>query len=354
MYPFIQHISDVLPHVEGRKEFIHVIKDGYQVVDYVYIDSSSLDDPIRAECRGIKFDMDGNILARPFNKFFNYGERNIAYPWDKDYVVMGKADGSMIHTAVVNNKVVFMTRMGRTEHAIKAERHLTDLVRDHCSMLMLGGFTPIFEWVSPENQIVIPYEQDRLILLAIRATHSGSYLVREQVEQWAISMGIPSIDTYDLTLNDNNIGQIRQEFKGIEGFVVFFPETQQYVKIKTDEYVQMHRAVSFFEREDMILPAVLDSQCDDLYPTLSPERAEKLRKYEADVLSCAFTYRDLIEQDMNNFRMAETRKDFALRVNAEVQPELRSVYFSALDGKDVWTTLKSVLCKHPHLLDVRW
>lgn len=354
MYPLIQHISDVLPHIEGRKEFIHVIKDGYQVIDYVYIDSSSLDDPIRAECRGIKFDMDGNLLARSFNKFFNYGERNIVYPWNDEYIVMDKADGSMIHPAIVNNELVFMTRMGRTEHAIKAERHLNDRIRHHCYDLLLGGFTPIFEWVSPDNQIVIPYESDRLILLAIRVNHNGRYMNRKYVEDWANLLGVSPIETYNLTLHDDNIAEIRQNFRGIEGFVVFFPGTQQYVKIKTDEYVQMHRAVSFFEREDMILPAVLDSQCDDLYPTLSPERAEKLRRYESDVLSCAFKYRDLIVKNIEDFKAAETRKDFALRVNAEVQPELRAVYFSALDGKDIWNVLKSVLCKHPHLLAVRW
>lgn len=354
MYPLIDHIDQVLPHIEGRKEFIHVKKDGYQVIDYVYIDSGSLDHPIRAECRGIKFDMDGNLLARPFNKFFNYGERNIVYPWDQQYVVMDKADGSMIHPAIVNNDLVFMTRMGRTEHAIRAERHLNDRVRHFCYDLLLGGFTPIFEWVSPDNQIVLPYEDDRLIMLAIRTNHNGRYMNRKCVNDWADLMGLNKIKTYNLTLNDDNISEIRQNFKGIEGFVVFFPDSQQYVKIKTDEYVQMHRAVSFFDREDTILPAVLDSQCDDLYPTLSVERADKLRKYEADVMAEALGLLGQIKNNMDIFSTAETRKDFALRVNADVRQELRSVYFAALDGKDPWKILKEVLCKNPKLLSVRW
>lgn len=61
------------------------------------------------------------------------------------HVVMEKLDGSMIHPAIVSSdEVVFMTRMGHTDVARKAERHLTPELSDICRGILMGGATPIF------------------------------------------------------------------------------------------------------------------------------------------------------------------------------------------------------------------
>ena len=118
--------------VEGRKDFIIVEKDGYTVADYVFMSNDTFDELERHELRGLKFDnKTGEILARPFHKFFNIGEKeeHANIDWSRPHVVMPKLDGSMIHAALVNNEVRLMTRMGITEHSIRAERHLTDVLK---------------------------------------------------------------------------------------------------------------------------------------------------------------------------------------------------------------------------------
>jgi hypothetical protein len=38
-------------------------------------------------------------------------------------------------------------------------------------------YTPIFEWCSPRNKIVLAYEQDLLVLTAIRHNRTGILLL---------------------------------------------------------------------------------------------------------------------------------------------------------------------------------
>ena len=49
----IEHLDDVLPHIEGRSDFIVVRKERYTVVDYIYVLPDSFDDPcliVHREC----------------------------------------------------------------------------------------------------------------------------------------------------------------------------------------------------------------------------------------------------------------------------------------------------------------
>lgn len=79
-YPIIETISDILPHLAGRDEFVVAQRDGYTAVDYVYSLPDSFADPYRKECRGLKFDPSGRILARPLHKFVNLGETEETQP----------------------------------------------------------------------------------------------------------------------------------------------------------------------------------------------------------------------------------------------------------------------------------
>jgi len=75
-FPIINNISDVLPAIEGRDEFTVAVKEGYTVINYNVMMSDTFDCPNRRECRGIIFDTaSGDIIRRPFQKFFNVNER---------------------------------------------------------------------------------------------------------------------------------------------------------------------------------------------------------------------------------------------------------------------------------------
>ena len=83
-FPEIRTIDDVLPAIEGRKEFYVTDKGYYKVINYHVnledtfpeIDEQDPIPAVRRECRGIMFNThSGRIIRRPFHKFFNLGER---------------------------------------------------------------------------------------------------------------------------------------------------------------------------------------------------------------------------------------------------------------------------------------
>lgn len=354
MFPVITRIEDVLPAIAGRDDFIHVVKDGYQVIDYVFESTDSFDDPIRRECRGLKFDLDGNLIARPLHKFFNYGQKLITYDWSQPHQIMTKLDGSMVHGIVINNQVRLCTRMGITDQAMEAEKVLTNPNRQWLRYCAEIGVTPILEFTSPDNRIVIEYDKPQLTILAIRDIDSGEYYNRRQLEMQSNLSHLPLIDTHKITLGDDNIAEIREKTTGIEGYVVSWDDGTR-VKIKTNEYTQMHRAVSYFDRENMILPVVLNGQCDDLYPALSEDRANELREYEASVMHEFIVYCDWVRDAYNRYFVEEwTRKDFALWVNVEVPQGIRAAYFAAIDDKDIEEAVKKCIIRNPDLLGTRW
>lgn len=354
MFPRITHIDDVLPSVKDRPEFVVADKGDYIVIDYVYIDPQSLDDPIRAECRGLKFDAKtGALIARPFHKFFNFGERNIDYPWDEPHIVMDKMDGTMIHTVLLNGEVRFMTRMGLTEHAFRAEqRHLEENIAK--MVKAWDEYTFMFEWTAPDNQIVLRYDESRLTLLNARHIHTGEYMSMLVLDAIAYDFNLKNIvDIFPLTLHPANIKHIQEHKKGIEGFVVYFPKSQQFVKIKTDEYIQKHRAVSYIHREDVVLPAVLDQTLDDIYPSLDDELRDALRDYESKINAYLGDMKTKVVEFVEKHRHLP-RKDFALLLKDSFEPCMLPAFFSTLDGKDPIDSCKKVILRNPSITGVKW
>lgn len=292
--PHIERFGDIGPAIVGRDEFIIVEKPDHIAVDYVYIDPETFDPDNRhfahrLECRGIKFGLDGRIIARPFHKFFNVNERadTAAHLLDMDHphIVLTKMDGSMVHTAMLGNEVVLMTRKGRTDIAKRAEELLTDkivnTVRD-----VQGSITFIFEYVAPDNRIIIQYDKPELYLIGARFKSTGRYINPLHLYRWARTLGVkyPDIRTlFDKYDGDTLVSDIRDN-TGTEGVVVQF-QGGAMVKIKTDEYVLMHKAKELMSREKDIIALILEGKLDDLLPLVDESNREALMEYQGKVMS---------------------------------------------------------------------
>jgi RNA ligase len=190
-FPVIRNIDDVLPHIEGRDEFVVAERDYGTIINYAVAFEDTfppikvaggsarmraeraLTNAMRRECRGLIFYPNGIIMSRSFHKFFNLGEREETLPdridLSQPHVVMEKLDGSMIRPVVADGYVRLGTKMGVTEVSMNAETWLTAQSDYNQKMLFLQKMiaenkTPIFEWCSRKNQIVLDYPNDNLIL----------------------------------------------------------------------------------------------------------------------------------------------------------------------------------------------
>jgi RNA ligase len=330
----IEHIDDVLGAVAGRSDFIVARKDGYTVVDYVYAAPDTFDNPIRLECRGLKFGPDGRIIARPFQKFFNVGERPEAtaekLDLSKSHIVMEKLDGSMIHPAIVDGQVCFMTRMGRTDVARKAERHLTPKVAEQCRVNLESGWTPIFEFTAPDNRIVIQYPESSLTLLALRNTTHGDYAWQSTTDLVAKSMGIEPVPTHEMSDDPKLFLHYARSVKGMEGFVIRFADGFM-VKAKGEDYVLKHRAKESVLQEKNVLALIVRDELDDVLPLLDVADRANVERYRDDVLDGITEAEDILSRMVSAGKDAD-QKTFATVVLGPVIPQVRSLAFKVRAG----------------------
>ena len=77
-------------------------RDGCTAIDYAYALPASFDDPIRRECRGLKFGRDGALIAGPFGKFFNIGERPETMPHMIDLTKTNPVDAAAVSAPAVD------------------------------------------------------------------------------------------------------------------------------------------------------------------------------------------------------------------------------------------------------------
>lgn len=206
-FPVIRNISDVLPAIADTPEFGVTVKDGYTVINYKVQsedmfpgipelkNSPSWDTSVekmdhyfatvRRECRGIIFDTEtGNIIRRPFHKFFNVGEREETLERNVNlsngHAILEKLDGSMCSVFAHEGKLIWGTKMVAQDFHEMIEEFVKESDIDYegfCWVNINLGYTPIFEWMHPQKRIVIDYgKEPTLVLTAIRNMVTGAYV----------------------------------------------------------------------------------------------------------------------------------------------------------------------------------
>jgi RNA ligase len=378
-FPLITNISDVLPAVEGREEFVIANKGSYIVINYNMMLNDSFpamtDDAdlnlmsaIRRECRGIIFDSEsGDIIRRPYHKFFNVGERQETSEENVNLEVFNhileKIDGSMLAPFRVGEKVIWGTKMGETEVAAPVEKFVEENPRyDLFARWMISmGFTPIFEWCSRKQRIVLDYPEDSLILTAIRHMKDGHYVNFDSMNAWAADSNIPVVRSFDLQFDMKEFIKYTSDLIDTEGFVIRF-HTGHMVKSKSDWYVAIHKAKEAILFDRNIVELILDEKIDDIIAHLPAADRDRLIEFD-DLIIIAIRERiHNIKDIYSSIKHAGiSRKDFALGMAKELDSYTRAIIFGAWDGKDinelVLGTIRDNLSKnvkYDELRDVWW
>lgn len=351
-FPDINHIDDVVPHIEDRPEFKVMVKDWYTVINYMvaFEDTFSLDRHrphynmwIRRECRGLIFDTEtGQLISRPYHKFFNAGERdetqlskiNLYEP----HVVLEKLDGSMIRPIPTKEGFRLATKAGITDVAMNAEVFIADKPQyaKFIEKCFQRNVTPIFEWCSRKNRIVVDYPEDQLILTAMRYVFDGSYVTYEVMKNYASAWGIPVVKAVD-GLSVQNIElfvkQVREWDDG-EGVVLRF-DTGHMVKVKADDYVLRHKSKDAINQEKNVIETILNDSVDDLVPLLTPEDADRVRKFEkAFWTSVDDVAYEMAELFIGGNTMYPEKKDFAVNfVQKMILPIHAPIMYGMKAGK---------------------
>ena len=381
-FPIIETIHDVLPAIHGQSEFIIAYRDGFKVINYnvgyehtFTIDENDLMENhgkfipkgvMRRECRGLIFYPDGTIMSRPFHKFFNVGERDETQmhciDMSQPHTLYEKMDGSMIRPMMVNGVFRLGTKMGVTDTSNAAEMCLIDmsgvspcewdmsvkgLAENEYLMwfeiMMKQHTTPLFEYVSPSNRIVLKYDKPELVLLAIRNNITGEYLDIEGMRGNEFFPVVPSYGALDGDFDEYITRQRGKE--GREGDIIRFADGHM-LKIKNDWYVRIHKVKDKIRTDRHILALLLANELDDVYPHLDEGDYEHVKKYEHDfhnamkasIARLDVYVRNALDDANNDKKLLAT----VILPNSKIPANDWKFAFGVADGKD----LNDMVMKH--------
>lgn len=361
-FPTINSIDDVLPHIEGREEFIIAERSFGTVINYMvaYPDTFDMSDPndiagaMRRECRGLIFDTEGCIISRPFHKFFNVNERAETQTHEidlsKNHVIMEKMDGSMIRPIIQNGYLRLATKMGVTEVSLQAEQWLQQQHGSKIGWLrncVEDGVTPLFEWVSPDNQIVISYAQADLVYLGTRDNVTGAYVMDKSCPfNCVLQYGSVKGNIVDYVSR-------QREAEGREGDIIRFNDGHM-LKIKNDWYVRIHKALDRVRFDRNIVNLIINEEIDDVVPLMPAAEVSRIRDFETRFWE-AFKRKEFVLTCLCDEALTyNTRKEVAVNFVPTLADKAdASFIFRMLDGHDIRQLLLEYIEKNINT-NVRW
>jgi len=329
-----------------KDEFKMFDRGTYVVFDYVVAKTGTFDCKVSREMRGIAFDKDTHqIISRPLHKFFNLGERPETQADAINFETMGhqiveKLDGSMIRTIDLGNgKYRLGTRAGVTDIAMMAEEFVSSkdpkTYDNFIKVMLLKGKTPIFEFCSRKNRVVIDHPEDRLVLLAVRENATGKYSSFGILSVYATLYGIEVAQMLlDQKSSLEDIAKTVKDLVGTEGVIVQFNDGFR-IKIKAEDYLRKHGALDGFRSDKRTLELVLGSALDDVLPLLDAEMKDRIQRFRDHVLTSVEKFELKIDSYYSFINMNyDSRREQAMRIlGDETMKPLAGWIFASLDGK---------------------
>lgn len=307
-------------------------------------------------CRGlIVHTVTGEIVARPFPKFFNYGEIG-----DEDKALMtgpihvtDKLDGSLgiTYWEPEAQRWAVATRGSFTSDQA---RWATERLRSELRAQGVGAIdgpttqTALVEIIYPANRIVVDYGgAEKLPLLAIIDHETGRNILPDlqAVDGKHINWPDGIVDDFPF---DSMMEVLAQPARpNAEGFVIHFLFSDLRVKVKYDEYVRLHRLVTGVTERSIwellatgkTLDELLLHVPDEFYAWVT-EVADRLKAQVARLMfewgrDMGETLRVLIDQGITFEQVRTTREGRKAFAGIAMTKEYPSALFAALDEKDL-------------------
>lgn len=304
-------------------------------------------------CRGLIMDVDKNIIARPFPKFFNleeYGDQGKSLPLE-DFEIFEKLDGSLGILYFDDKGIPCLSTRGSfaSRQAIKGTKMLQDKIKESKGALVFDPkYTYLFEIIYPLNRIVVDYgELEDLFLLAVVNTQTGtekSY--SDIITRYGGRLSI--VKRYD------GIGDykefIKQQRENSEGYVIRFKDNLR-VKVKFTEYKRLHKLMTGVNArriwELLQIGASIEDMCqqvpDEFYNWVQ-KAAQRVKKSYRDIELVVLN--SVAETENQGFigDAKELKKQKVQYITSHFPKKYWSLIIMVIDGRDyrgqIWKMIK--------------
>jgi hypothetical protein len=293
-------------------------------------------DDVTIMCRGLVTNDLGDIIARPFPKFFNYEEviDKGVIPWDSEYVhVQEKMDGSLGILFHYEGEWLLATRGSFTSDQavkglgiIKSKYDLNRFIRE---------VTYLCEIIYPENRIVVDYGEEKITFLGAtvpdmefnwaptKAVFKSSGIKEEDVV-WSSMENL----TEDLFKRYQNLNEPDKE-----GFVIRFYPSGYRVKIKFEDYVRLHKIMTNLSTRNIWETLSSGGDINEMLVDVPDEFYNKIKGYA--------------EELTNQFQTLEREYKWIFKI---LDRALNEVYKVPLERKRAVFAQYAKNYKHPAIL----
>lgn len=288
------------------------------------------------ECRSVVIDIKRNSLViTPFKKFRNLNEceetniENISNRIKNAKCVefSDKLDGSMQAATFYNGQIIMC---GSTSLNPESSWRLKDgykmlfnkegyieLIKDY------PNFTFIFEYISMKDAHIVVYtkEQEGLYLIGIRDSLSGKEFSYKKVNMLATLYNIPSTTVFNKTLDEVMNDLDNKKSNEAEGFVINIDGYK--VKIKYNDYVNMHRVFSEISSVNLVIKNIADGTFDDMISKIPTAYKDRV----LNIANIVFKYIHDIEIEIENYfnkAPKDDKKEFMIWVENNVPKKIKA------------------------------
>lgn len=338
-----------------------------QLITVSYIHSGvDFSNTLYRQARGLTFTKEGEIILRGFDKFFNHLElegydtyteefkdtyARIQGNQDTPLLAQEKKDGTMVLVGLYEGELVIGTTSSTDNpYVTQVGNYLEeDWVMGRIIHMYLEKqvkpVTLIFEYTGPGNQIVVPYTEEELTLLARVDNHTGSVTDFEETKKVARKLyGVKTPDVYTLTLGE--LQDLQKTKKGIEGFVVLNGHNKR-VKVKTDDWFEQSAIYGVFFTNTLTQNVIktvvgwyVNDELDDFIAYQNQHTRYRKENLIGRVLAPLYELQEEVQftiQEIESRTHLQTRKQIVEWVRNNARPIIQTHLLSQEDIYDIRT-----------------
>ena len=331
--------------------------DGYTLIKYNQL-FSDFKEPMVREARGFIIKKEGHkykLVCMPFTKFFCVGDPNAKNDLRKlyhrkEWYIEEKIDGSLIKLFYDNGKWNVSTsgtinaKDAEVQFKMKDINNFKELF-DYASKDKINydrldkQYTYMFELVSLENKVIVPYEIEDVYYLGRR----NNYTLRETPYFEDECIGVerckrPKCKIIKVNKNpkkamkqlQDEVDNFTKEHEHFEGYVISDKSLKTRVKMKSTQYMEL-----FFQKGNgiftprKILLMILDAKDDDILSSFPEYKSQFDMVRRALCIWLENVKNDLRYMDTHTW---EDKKSFAEWAKTTTNA---SIIFAAY-GQDYW------------------
>jgi hypothetical protein len=310
--------------------------------------------------RSSLWDYEGNLISAGFPKFTNWGEKPDHFPVPnslKNCTVVEKLDGSLLIVSKWKGNYIIRTR--GTVDATKLDNgHELELFKQNILPKLSNvnwiagrgdtwGYSFLFEWVSPNQRIILSYgDSPDWYFVGVVSHDHYSLWPQADLDLFASSCGFNRPTVYTFPTVEDLLSAV-ETWKGKEGVCIYSNRDQTIHKVKGLWYLALHRMKEALASFDKVVDVwyeqgeppyqkfeeFITTQFDyELWQQIRGE-ASRICDASSDVKQIVAGMQRFVDETLKPMK---TRKDQAVRVLASYgQTNRASFVFKLLDGKQL-------------------